>query len=121
MSENTIFEINQLQTLVPTPIPISSVKQETYIKPPPEPVVTSLTSIKEESHIKPVSKRRNRINRQVETDKKDDVSKIPNEMVNNIQTLKINKYILEDDGDTVPNRNISLNYNFKKTLGLRYF
>lgn len=130
MSENKILEINEIPTLTPTPIPITSIKKETYIAPVPTPTPTPtpaptpipITSIKEETYTKPVPKRRVRPSRLQETNKKDDSSKTPNDTVNNnIQTLKLDKYILENDDDIVPDKKVPLNYNLKTTLGLRFF
>ena len=125
MSENTILEINEIPTLTPTPIPITSIKKETYVAPTPAPVPTPAPTpiaVKEETYTKPAPKRRVRPSRLQETNKKDDVSKTPNDTVNNnIQTLKLDKYILENDDDIVPDKKVPLNYNLKRTLGLRFF
>lgn len=130
MSENTILEINEISTLIPTSIPISSIKEETYTAPAPVPVPIStpkptpisITSIKEETYTKPAPKRRVRPSKPIETNKKEDSSKTSNDMKNNdMQKLKMDKYILEEYHDIVRNKNVSLNYNFKKTLTLKYF
>lgn len=128
MSENTILEINEIPTLTPTPIPITSIIKETYKTPEPVPTPTPVPKpapvpIKEETPPKPVPKRRIRSNRINETNKKEDESKILNDTVaNNIQKLKMDKYLLqEDDDDIVHDKKVPLNYNVKNTLSLKFF
>ena len=132
MSENTILEINEIPSLTPTPIPVTSIKKETYKTPEPAPTPAPAPTpvptpapvpIKEETPSKPVPKRRIRPNRINETNKKEDESKILNDTVaNNIQKLKIDKYLLqEDDDDIVHDKKVPLNYNVKKTLSLKFF
>ena len=125
MSENTILEINEIPSLTPTPIPVTSIKKETYKTPEPAPTPVPKPApvpIKEETPSKPVPKRRIRPNRINETNKKEDESKILNDTVaNNIQKLKIDKYLLQEDDDIVHDKKVPLNYNVKKTLSLKFF
>lgn len=129
MSENTILEINEIPSLTPTPIPVTSIKKETYKTPTPvpKPAPTPVPKpapvpIKEETPSKPMPKRRIRPNRINETNKKEDESKILNDTVaNNIQKLKIDKYLLQEDDDIVHDKKVPLNYNVKKTLSLKFF